>query len=102
MAKDAMQTRQLYWLAINGPSVAASAVPFTVEQMRKGIITPRPQQLIGLPGRLEQLDLQRFLITAPVSEIEERFRQWRKREDIAVVTLENPDPPTGSDTLWLI
>jgi hypothetical protein len=87
-----------WWLAVNGLSVAASAIPSEhVSCLLK------PQQFFGFRTREEQLEQQQFLLTAPVPEIEATFREWAARADrgdMRITPLQVPDPPTRGETLW--
>jgi hypothetical protein len=54
-----------WWVAINGSSVAASpaALPPTVK------VNPTPERLLGFRTQQEQLQVQQFLLNAPIDKV---------------------------------
>ena len=96
----AVSDEQFYWLAVNGSSCAASAVPMPPSV----VVRPTPEQLIGFRSRSEQLATQRFLLTAPVDQIrmfmEEQMPAKIKNGEVVYLTPDNPEPPTAGATIW--
>lgn len=91
-----------YWIAVNGPSCAASSVPMPATVS----VRPTPEQLIGFRSREEQLKAQHFLLTAPIGEVEKYMRttllaKYEKGE-VAVIHPKAPDPPTAGPTCWML
>src|SRR5262245_26196852 len=87
-----------WWLALNGPSCAASALSF----LAKGLeVSPVRQQLIGVPTQAEQRRLQEFLLNAPsdsdVTEIRAKIDsgEWAHLVPLA------PEQPHRGPTAWL-
>lgn len=94
------QTERFYWLAINGPSVSAGPIPLP----RTVRAYPVPEQMIGFRTREEQLAIQKFLLTAPISEVtrfmtEEMPRKLRDGQVVAF-KLAKPDAPS-EQTIWV-
>ena len=88
---------RLWWLAINGSSCAAWGFP--CEKPPK--VTPRPEILIGFRTEKEQLERQKFLLTAPVADIAAFFKQAIELSgDITLVRFSNPEPQTDGMTIW--
>lgn len=92
---------ELYWLAINGPSVAASSVsmPSTVR------VSPTPEQLIGFKTRDEQRRVQSVLLTKPINRVNAFMQSLATRiesGDIVYIRPDNPQPPTRGQTLWMV
>jgi hypothetical protein len=89
-----------YWLAINGPSVAASSIPMSCTVR----VSPVPEQMIGFRSREEQLAIQKFLLTAPMSKVEKFMKEEMPRKlqngEVVGIKLKNPEPYTTGQTLW--
>ena len=94
------QNEEFYWLAINGASCAASGFPIP----RSIRVRPTPEQLIGFQSRDEQLAVQRFLLTAPITEIDRFMREKMPRKiksgEAVYIRPDNPEPPTKGATIW--
>jgi len=89
-----------WWLAINGPSCAASFVPLPVSVT----VIPRPEQLVGFLTEDEARSAQRFLLTAPIREVGQYMKRltWRaKAGEVVILFLDNPESPTTGPTLWM-
>lgn len=85
-----------YWIAINGPSVAANlSVPVSSVK-----VTPTPQSLVGFPTREEASEAQRFLLNAPIEDIPAQLVKWQKRDEIKIIIQPHPEPPTRGATQW--
>jgi len=94
------ESREYYWLAVNGAAVAACPLPTTTEKIR---CVPTPEQLIGFPTQKEQLENQHFLLTAEIRAIERRMSEWEPRMrngEMAYIRPTNPEPPTAGTTAW--
>jgi hypothetical protein len=94
------QETEWWWLAVNGASVAASFVPFKTPPT----VSPVPVFMIGFRTFEEQHKIQQFLLAAPIIDIEQFMGQLPSRIDageIAYVRLENPEPPTRGQTMWV-
>jgi hypothetical protein len=89
-----------YWLAINGPSVAASSIPMP----RTVRVSPVPEQMIGFRSRDEQLAIQKFLLTAPMSQVEKFMKKEMPRKlkngEVIGIKMKNPEPFTTGETMW--
>ena len=99
---DPTPEAEWWWLAVNGPSCAASMVPLPSTVT----ISPTPEQLLGFRTQGEQLAAQRLLIFAPVSEVE-RFMAKSvpakiKSGEVCYIRPDRPQPPTHGPTLWLV
>lgn len=89
-----------YWLALNGPSVAASP-----SRMRWGFeVDPVPEQLIGFNTLKEQQIVQEFLLTAPIPKVKRYMETLVERimkGEVAYSRPEHPEPPRYGPTVWL-
>jgi hypothetical protein len=89
-----------YWVAINGASAAVSSLPMpiTVE------VSPRPEGLIGYRTKEEQLERQKFFLTAPIKEVNDymKFELGKEvaRNEVVVIQPEKPERPTKGATFW--
>jgi len=95
------KTNELWhWLAINGASCAASALPLP-DTLR---VIPTPEQLIGYRKREAQLAAQRLILTAPIEAVE-RYMQTLPPKiaagEIAYIRPQTPEPPTTGQTMWI-
>jgi hypothetical protein len=61
------ETLKYYWLAINGPWVAACMAPLSMDLY----VSPTPEQLIGFAIYEEMKKMQQFLLTAPIEDVAE-------------------------------
>jgi hypothetical protein len=89
-----------YWVAINGASCTISERP-----MRKPIVKPTPQQLLGFPTYEEAKHAQNVCLTAPMPEVRrflESIAPDVKAGRIVAIQPRRPEPPTRSETLWLV
>ena len=99
--KEANKHRDFWWLAINGASCAASpcALRPSVE------VIPTPEQLLGFPTRDEQIQVQTFLLTAPINDVERFLVELTPRVlsgEVEAIRPENPQPPTEGPTQWIV
>lgn len=100
-AKDEGDGRELYWwLAVNGASCAASHIPFP----RTVKVHPTPEQLIGFRTREEHLKTQRFLLDAPIKDVDRFMKRTLpariRRGEVVYIRPDNPEPPTHGSTIW--
>jgi hypothetical protein len=95
--------RPFFWLAVNGPRVAATLTPLRPGSFK---VSPTPEQLIGFPTRQEQARCQKFLLGAPIAEVDRYMNgELRRRVDageVAYVLPQDPEPPTRGPTAWLL
>ena len=63
----------LWWIAINGPSVAACTFPAPRVQCR-----PTPQMLIGYPSEEQQQEALMFFLTASIPACKKRLAELEK------------------------
>jgi hypothetical protein len=87
-----------YWIAINRDSCTSASLPLP-DTVR---VSPIPQSLVGFPNQEEQIEAQKFLLTAPIDQIPYRLKEWQQRPDIKIIIPNNPQPPTRGKTLWTI
>lgn len=90
--------REWHWIAVNGSSVAACFAPSVSVSL-----SPRPEILIGLPTREEQLETQAFLLNAPREDALARLQELAALKNTGVAELwiiTNPEPQTDGDTYW--
>ena len=89
-----------FWLAINGPSVAASSFPLP----KTVSVSPTPRQLVGYKSQEEQRTAQQFLLSAPMAEVRKYLKKEIPRRirkgDVLVIFPEKPEPPTRECTVW--
>lgn len=89
-----------WWLAVNGASCAACFLQVRAEELE---VTPVPEQLIGLPTRQKQLEIQHFLLTSSIDEVSRYMAALPvkiKSGEVAYVRPHNPEPPTRGPTIW--
>ena len=89
-----------YWIAINGTSITASAVPLPTTLA----VTPVPQRLIGFDSADEARETQQFLLAASTPECEERMRQLdarAERGEIISIVPNNPEPVLTGLSSWI-
>lgn len=91
-----MKGKPLYWIAVNGASCAASAIPLR-EPFR---VIPTPEILVGFPTAKEAKQNQRCLLEAAFAEVREKMHSWMSRGDLKIIKPEHPDPPTTGPTIW--
>lgn len=100
----------LYWIAINGPSAAITAVPCPLSHLT---VSPTPETLLGYTTFGEQHHRQTFFLTAPMEHVEAymeqlgkttqpiKARTFTRPNGPLVFTPENPDEfVPGRDTAW--
>lgn len=86
-----------YYIAINGPSVAMSPLPFSSPP----ITVPLCECLIGFPTLKEAQAAHHLCLTAPIPEVARHTRRWASDPRIVYVVHENPDPPSRGPTAWM-
>jgi len=94
-----MTDKSYWWIAINGPSCARSNFP-----MRKPLVTPTPEQLIGFPTAEEAEQAQHTCLTAPIREVKKHMKNWITGVALgrlAYIRPSNPEPFTKGATMWL-
>lgn len=88
-----------YWLAINGPLVAAAAIPLS----KNLSVTPTPEQLLGFSTYDEAKRIQQFLLTAPINEVAKYMESLPPRirsGAVQYIRPTNPEPYTEGITAW--
>lgn len=93
------ESREYYWLAVNGASVAACPLPVSKDKK----CMPTPEQLTGFPTQQEQMETQQFLLTAEIPAMKHRMDDWGPRMEtgeMAYIRPANPEPPTTGPTMW--
>ena len=91
--------KKYFWLALNGPSVAATAIPLSNDLS----VTPTPEQLIGFSTFEEAKRIQQFLLTAPMEEVVKYMESLPPRirsGEVQYIRPENPEPYTEGATAW--
>jgi len=91
-----------WWLAVNGASCAANGFPARLEDLN---VSPVPEQLIGFRTREEQLEIQQFLLTAPIADVQQYMTSLPEKiesGELAYVRPQHPEPPTHGPTSWHI
>lgn len=94
------KTQRYYWLAINGPSVAASVMPLS----KNVVVSPTPEQLVGYTTLEEMKKTQQFLLTAPIKKVAEYMESLPPRIRSGEVQYKrplNPEPYPEGATSWL-
>lgn len=89
-----------WWLAVNGASCAACFVQARAADLE---VAPVPEQLIGFRTREEQLEIQQFLLTAPIEDVDRYLASLPpkiKAGEMGYVRPRNPEPPTHGPTNW--
>lgn len=95
-----MTSNQWWWVAVNGASCAACFVQARAEDLE---VAPIPEQLIGFRTREEQLEIQQFLLTAPMDDVGRYMAALPakiKSGEVAYVRPRNPEPPSNGPTSW--
>jgi hypothetical protein len=91
--------KEYWWLAVNGPSVAASPL-----NMTKPRVSPTPEQLIGFPTQAEQSTVQTYFLSAPIEYVNGyvagELGRAVKAGRVAYYRPSNPEPPSHK-TYWL-
>ena len=81
-----------YWLAVNGPSVAISTLPFSKEVS----VSPRPELLIGFTDLSEAKKIQQFFLTAKIEYVNKYIHtlpeKLESNEVQCVIHPEMPEP----------
>lgn len=92
------ETGDYWWIAINGASAAASSLPMTCNLT----VSPVPSELWGFGSHEDARQIQKFVLTAPIPEVERYVRGERGDLPPPAVILftANPEPPTRGATLW--
>jgi hypothetical protein len=99
--KNAMkeqQHNQRYWIAINGPSCAISALRFC-----QPVVTPTPEQLFGFPTWEEAYEAQQLCLNAPMAEVNKFLKGLRsdiKSGRARYIRPKHPQLPTRGPTMW--
>lgn len=91
--------KRYYWLALNGPSIAFTAIPIS----KRLTVTPTPEQLIGYSTYEEAKRIQEFLLTAPIEEVVEYMESLPPRiesGEVQYIRPKNPQPYPDGATLW--
>jgi hypothetical protein len=92
---------QWWWLAVNGASCAACSFPLRADL----IVTPTPEQLLGFRTQEEQLEVQRFLLEAPIHEVDAFLTTHVPpriaRGEVAYIRPPAPEAPTRGETMWM-
>lgn len=91
------QQQLYYWIAINGPSCAASPIPFP-GSIR---VSPRPHILIGFKTRQDAASAQRLVLTSRIGRIRKFLAKCRVRNDVVYRKLDSPEKPTKDQTMWM-
>jgi hypothetical protein len=91
-----------WWIAINGPSCAASSVPLPISV----VVSPIPEHLLGFRTREEQMTTLRFLLNARLADVETFMTvkiptKIRSRE-IVYRRPHNPESFTHGPTRWTV
>src|SRR5262249_45613258 len=98
MGTNVVRDRQLWWLAVNGPSVAAAPAPIAASELQ---VSPTPRQLIGFTRQAQQLEPQRFPLAVPTAQVEERIAAYYgHRRDLTILRPARPEPPTQGAVAW--
>lgn len=88
-----------WWLALNGASVAAAC-----DELTDPVVYPTPEQLIGYPTRDSQLQYQRFLLEAPIEDVNNYMKETVpaliRDGQLAYRKPRHPQPPTHGSTAW--
>jgi hypothetical protein len=66
------EPKKYWWLAVNGPSVAASPVPLPVNGFG---VTPVPEQLFGFATKDEQAEAQVRMVSGTPQDLRRYFRR---------------------------
>ena len=95
-----MTTRheERYWIAINGPTCAISALPLC-----QPLVTPTPQQLLGFPTYEEAYEAQQVCLTAPMDKVRQFLAGLSpdvRKGRVRVIQPSHPQSPTGDVTMW--
>jgi len=87
-----------YWfLALNGPSCAMSAFP-----LRKPFdVFPRPEFLIGFEDEEEARRYQQLFLTCPPEDLPKHGAMLRARPDVIILSVEDSEPRTTGQTVWV-
>jgi|ERR1035438_8979699 hypothetical protein len=92
------EAKKLYWIAINGATVARSMMPMVRPTTR-----PRAEQLVGFPTTEEATSAQQLLLTAPIKQAERYIADLGARVasgELRLIRPKNPEPPTREETSW--
>lgn len=98
--KSAKSATTWYWIALNGPSCAASMFPSPPPK-----VIPTPQMLVGFDSRAEQLAAQKRLLTVTIEEVRayiDTLHTMAAGGQVQIIVPPNPQPPTQGQTMWLI
>jgi hypothetical protein len=99
-ASEDSEDDEWWWLAVNGGSYAACFVQARAADLE---VAPVPEQLIGFRTREKQLEIQQFLLTAPMDDVQQYMASLPakiKSGEVACVRPRNPEPPTHGSTSW--
>ncbi len=95
---SAPRSHNLYWVAINGASVAMAPYPLPVSLM----CTPTPQLLIGQKTLQQAMTLQSILLTAHMKVVRKKIKAMRRSPEAVCIEPPNPQPPTRGATIWSV
>jgi hypothetical protein len=90
-----------WWLAVNGASVAGCFFPARASELK---VTPVPERLIGFRTQAEQLEIQQFLLSASIQDINRYTASLPpkvKAGEVGFVRPSHPEPPQDT-TMWSI
>lgn len=91
-----LRAKPLHWVALNGGSVAVSpfALPGTLS------VSPTPQFLLGFATRNEAIELQKFILSAPIEAVHKRTEELLNDSKVALIVPDNPEAPIKGATIW--
>ena len=93
------KVKTYYWIAINGASCAYSpcALPMSLH------VSPIPELLLGFDSLAEAQKQCAYLITASIEQVYARVAELADRAnrgEIRCIKPSNPEPQTGTPTIW--
>ncbi|MBX3444358.1 MAG: hypothetical protein KF774_18295 [Planctomyces sp.] len=91
--------KRYYWIALNGPSVAATTIPLS----KNLSVSPTPEQLLGFSTYDEAKRIQHFLLTSPMEEVVKYIESLPPRirsGEVQYIRPTNPEPYTEGITAW--
>ena len=97
--QDSPKKERFYWLALNGPSVAATMTPLSKDLM----VSPVPEQLLGFSSYQEAKETQQFLLTAPPHKLPKFMKALILRirsGEVQYIRPRNPEPWDKCGTIW--
>lgn len=93
-----MTKQKWYWLAVNGSSCAAWEIPCE----RVGI-SPKPELVIGVSTRREQLEIQHICLNEPMEKVHRKFQEIAALASVyqaVFFRVLDPEPQTHGPTIW--